>query len=32
MPLVSRVDLSYPRDAIPYKHYRNGTPNDLGIT
>ncbi|KAK0707681.1 flavin-containing monooxygenase 9 [Lasiosphaeris hirsuta] len=32
MPVASKVYISHRRGAIPFRRYRNGTPNDLGIT
>ncbi|KAK0615600.1 putative dimethylaniline monooxygenase [Bombardia bombarda] len=32
MPLASKVYVSHRRGAVPFRRYRNGIPNDLGIT
>ncbi|KAK3682287.1 flavin-containing monooxygenase 9 [Podospora appendiculata] len=32
MPVASKVYVSHRRGALPFRRYRNGTPNDLGIT
>ncbi|KAK3349598.1 flavin-containing monooxygenase 9 [Lasiosphaeria hispida] len=32
IPVASKVYISHRRGAIPFRRYRNGTPNDLGIT